>query len=147
MTAAFNLAFGAYSFSKFSKQKMDCGSKPYIYFPLQNTVSNLNLSWKQFLSFQIKDFENSITRFLFSFFLSKAIYKPIILYFSESYFIIYLHTVELGRNLNPTTRRTSRTTSRWSSTRNVEIENYYKQSSWSVNPIVILYIYFVKKNV
>ena len=80
-------------------------------------------------SFQIEDFETSITRSLL---LTKAKKVKYLRYlksnhpnfFSESSFGIYL---QVCKNLNPITRRTSRTSSRWSSIKTVwATQNFIK---------------------
>ena len=70
------------------------------------------------LSFQLKDFETSIARFLLSFFLSKAQKVKYLshLLINHPCFLVNLPMVFIYKfykknNLNPTTRRTSRTSS------------------------------------
>ena len=109
------------------------------------------LNWKLlnflkflFLSFQIEDFETSITSFLLSPFSSllllsfskgqkvkylPAIYKVIILFFSVNLplVIIYIFFLFFKFFFNPTTWRTSRISSVWRSTKKVQAtQNFIK---------------------
>ena len=93
--------------------------------------------------------QTSLTNFFFNFWKVKylrhlKINHPYI--FSESSFGIYLQ-ISSERNSNLTTRRILRTTSRCSSTRNIEIKFNERnhRNCWVNLPIVLIFFCFVKK--
>ena len=93
--------------------------------------------------------QTSLTNFFFNFWKVKYLRHLKInhpYFFSESSFGIYLQ-ISSERNSNLTTRRILRTTSRCSSTRNIEIKFNERnhRNCWVNLPIVFIFFCFVKK--